>query len=205
VALSGLYSWAIREGLADLNPVQGTNRPVLRARDRVLTKDELTTLWRGLDGRVFDDFVRLLILTGQRRNEIGHLRWSEIVDESIVLSPDRTKNARAHIVPLSPLAAEIIDRQPRLGERVFSGIDYGRGKQAIDARVNLPGWVLHDLRRSVATGMAELGVLPHIIETVLNHVSGHKASVAGIYNRARYADEVRAALTKWSDYVEALR
>ena len=155
--------------------------------------------------------MRLLILTGQRRDEIGSLRWSEIISTSIVLPPERTKNKRQHVVPLSPLAAEIIERQPRrngrdliFGKGVGGFSGWGFSKAQFDNSLAVAPWRLHDLRRTVATGMAELGVLPHIVETVLNHQSGHKGGIAGIYNRAKYAGEVRTALCKWADYVVGL-
>jgi integrase len=210
--LSAFYAWTIREGLADTNPVAGTGKADEgRSRERVLTPVELGALWRGLGAGQFADIVRLLILTGQRRNEIGGLRWSEIVGDRIVLPPARTKNKRQHEVPLSPQARAIIERQLRrnsrelvfgIGEGGFSG--WAAAKSALDARLRLAPWRLHDLRRSAATGMAELGVLPHIIEAILNHVSGHRAGVAGIYNRARYEGEMRDALDRWADYVTAL-
>ena len=126
----------------------------------------------------------------------------------ITLPPDRTKNGRQHDLPLSRQALAIIERQPRrnssdlvFGER---GFDWAVGKAKLDQRLVIAPWRLHDLRRTCATGMAELGVQPHIIEAVLNHVSGHKSRVAGIYNRAKYADEMRSALQRWADHVEAL-
>jgi integrase len=205
--LSACFGWAIRDGVEiPANPVIGTNSPVTKSRERVLSRDELAALWRGLGPDRFSDIVRLLVLTGQRRSEIGGLRWDEIQGDAIVLPAERTKNGRVHVVPLSPLAAEIINRQDRVSEFVW-GLQWkswSRPKLELDARVGIAPFTLHDIRRSVATGMAELGVLPHIIETVLNHVSGHKASVAGIYNRARYAEDVRAALARWSEYVAAL-
>jgi integrase len=204
--LSALFNWARKQGLANANPVQGTIRPATKSRERVLSRDELAALWHGLGADRFSDIVRLLVLCGQRRSEIGGLRWSEITGDSIVLPGDRTKDGRAHTVPLSPLAAQIVERQPRLNEFVW-GAEYTswwRPKAALDAKLSLAAWTLHDIRRSVATSMAEIGVLPHIVEAVLNHVSGHKGGVAGIYNRAQYLEEVRAALSKWSDFVAAL-
>jgi integrase len=209
-SLSAFYAWAIREGLAETNPVTGTGKADEGgSRERVLSPVELAELWRSLGQDKFSDIVRLLILTGQRRNEIGSLRWSEISGDVIRLPPERTKNKRLHEVPLSPQAREIIERQLRRNDREylfgltgFTG--WSEGKAALDARLRLPAWRLHDLRRSCATGLAELGVLPHVIEAVLNHVSGHRAGVAGIYNRARYEGEMREALTKWASYVEGL-
>jgi integrase len=213
--LSAFYAWTIREGLAETNPVTGTGKADEgRSRERVLTNLELAQLWHNLGEGQFADIVRLLILTGQRRNEIGALRWSEIdlAANVIRLPPERTKNKRQHEVPLSPQAQAIINRQLRRNSReLIFGLGIGgfggwaAAKSALDARLRLPEWRLHDLRRSAATGMAELGVLPHIIEAILNHVSGHRAGVAGIYNRARYEGEVRGALAKWARYVEGLR
>jgi integrase len=220
-SLSAFFAWAVTEGLMEINPVTGTAKADEgSSRDRVLSDDELAEVWRCLGDDQFGDIVRLLILTGQRREEIGGLGWSEIVADAIVLQPDRTKNRRQHVVPLAPMLKAIIDRQPRrkgrdlifgYREGPFSG--WSDCKAALDARLvagrgrkakPMPEWRLHDLRRTVATGMAELGVLPHIIEAVLNHVSGHRAGVAGIYNRATYTAECREALKRWADYVTGL-
>ena len=211
-SLSAFFAWTIREGLLDTNPVAGTGKADEGgSRERVLTDDELGAIWRNLGDDQFSDIVRLLVLTGQRREEIGGLHWSEVHKDRIVLPPSRTKNRRQHEVPLSSQARAILDRQHRrksrelvfgLGEGGFSG--WSGAKAALDQRLALPEWHLHDIRRSCATGMAELGVLPHIIEAILNHVSGHRAGVAGIYNRARYEGEMRDALAKWAQHVEAL-
>jgi integrase len=201
-SLSAFWSWAIREGLAEVNPVTGTGRAPEGSRERLLSRAELRQVWDAAEGK-YGDIVRLLMLTGQRRGEIGGLRWCEIERDRIVLPPARTKNNREHVVPLAPQARAILDRQPRQSELVFGRFARGmwaEWKQRLDV-LDLAPWVLHDIRRSVATGMAEIGILPHIIEAVLNHVSGHRAGVAGIYNRARYLDDMREALERWADYV----
>jgi integrase len=208
-SLSAFFAWTIREGLLDTNPVAGTGKADEGgSRERVLTDHELGTIWRGLGGDQFSDIVRLLILTGQRREEIGSLRWSEVHGDVIRLPPSRTKNRRQHEVPLSSQARAILQRQRRhkgrdlifgIGEGGFSG--WSGAKAALDQRLSLADWHLHDLRRTAATGMAELGALPHIIEAILNHVSGHRAGVAGIYNRARYEGEMLDALERWADYI----
>jgi integrase len=206
-SLSAFFAWLIREGLLDTNPVAGTGKANEGpSRDRVLSRDELAEVWHAATG-TFGDIIRLLILTGQRRNEIGFLRWSEVDWERkmIALPPERTKNKLRHELPLAPQALVILQERQRQGDHVFRKFNWYRGKLALDAKLKgVAPWVLHDLRRSCATGMAELGVQPHIIEAVLNHVSGHKAGVAGIYNRAKYADEMRSALQRWADHVEAL-
>jgi integrase len=225
-SLSAFFNWAVREGLLDANPVAGTARADERgSRDRVLTQAELAELWAALPQGDFGEIVRLLILTGQRREEIGGLRWSEVdLDRGlIVLPPERTKNLRQHEVPLSRQALAVLQRQPKrkgrefvfgIGEAGFSG--WSKSKERLDQALlikrkerdrrakPLPSFRLHDLRRSCATGMAELGVLPHVIELALNHVSGAKAGVAGVYNRSKMTDAVREGLQKWADYVERI-
>jgi integrase len=209
-SLSAFFAWTIQEGLAEMNPVQGTGKADEGAsRDRVLTQDELRRLWHSLGDGHFADIVRLLLLTGQRRTEIGRLTWSEVDFDRkmIVLAPDRTKNSRSHEVPLSTQALAILQRQDRRTEFVFSKRGFNNwayAKTALDQRAGIAPWRLHDCRRSCATGMAEIGVLPHIVEAVLNHVSGHKQGIAGTYNRAKYTDEMRSALQRWADYLEKI-
>ncbi|MGB6394276.1 MAG: site-specific integrase [Bradyrhizobium sp.] len=215
-SLSAFFAWAIAEGLTEANPVTGTlEADEGGSRDRVLSQDELRTLWRNLPADRYGDIIRLLILTGQRREEIGGLRWDEIASEasgssSLCFPPPRTKNGREHTLPLSPQAAAILARQSRRGEFVFGSARgftvWSYSKAGLDARLDgVAPWRLHDLRRSVATLLGDkLGVLPHVVEAILNHVSGHKAGVAGVYNLAKYSDEVRDALTRWADYIDAL-
>jgi integrase len=211
-ALSAFFAWCVAEGLLDTNPVAGTAKADEGgSRERVLTPDELRKLSHSLGADRFSDIVRLLLLTGQRRNEIGWLRWSEIdlAARMVVLPPERTKNSRQHEVPLSSQALAILVGLPRrnsseflFGSRGFS--DWGHAKAKLDQHLPMGSWRLHDLRRTAATGMAELGIQPHIIEAVLNHVSGHKSGVAGVYNRATYGEPMRDALQRWADHVEAL-
>jgi integrase len=203
--LSAMFAWAIGQGLCDANPVVGTNKQNEgKPRDRVLSDAELVAIWKAAPDSDYGRILKLLMLTGQRRQEIGGLRWSEIdtAAKLIALPGDRTKNGRAHDVPLSDLALDMLAKQHR---RIGRGLVFGEGeggfngwaksKRAFDAATGLnESWTLHDLRRTAATRMADLGVQPHIIEAVLNHVSGHKAGVAGIYNRSTYAAEKRAAL-----------
>jgi integrase len=222
-SLSAFLAWAVREGFIDANPVAGTGKADEgTARERVLTEGELTEVWLALPDNQFGDIARLLILTGQRREEIGWLRWDEVdFDRAlIVLRPDRTKKRRLHELPLSTQARAILKRQSvRKGRDFIFGIGNGGFSGWSDCKARLdqtilanrgpkarpmPDWRLHDLRRTCATGMAELGIMPHIIEAVLNHVSGHKAGVAGIYNRARYEGEMRQALELWATHIETL-
>jgi integrase len=222
VALMEFCSWAMAMGLAESNPVIGTPEPVAsKARERVLSAAEIAAVWEATDDMgEYGAIVRLLLLLGCRREEIADLRWDEIdLDRGVLAIPgERTKNHRPLVLTLAPLALSIITSIPfcRLhhdrrvfgkGEGGFSA--WSQGKAALDARITvmgkaLPAWRIHDVRRSTATGMAELGVQPHVIEAVLNHVSGHKAGVAGIYNRASYEREIKAALALWADHINAL-
>ena len=211
-ALSAFFSWCVAEGLLEMNPVTGTAKASENgSRERVLTHDELRKLWRSLGDDPFSNAVRLLLLTGQRRAEIGGLQWSEIDlgGKMIILPPARTKNSRQHELPLSAQALAIIAGLPRRNttEYLFGtrGFDHWeRAKSALDQRLRISEWHLHDLRRTCATQMSELGVLPHIVEAVLNHQSGHKGGVAGIYNRAKYSDEMRTALQRWADHLDKI-
>jgi integrase len=223
--LSAMFVWAMRQGIVEQNPVVATNKAVDEtSRDRVLTEHELCEIWTQSQNDDYGRITRLLLLTAQRREEVGAMVWSEVDLERGIwtLSGERTKNKRPHLVPLAPLAISILDAVPRRSrERVFGGGEEGfRGwswsKSRLDYRINearaaagnptpIAPWRLHDLRRTTATVMADkLGVQPHIIEAVLNHVSGHKAGVAGVYNRAGYEREVRAALLVWADHLESM-
>jgi integrase len=206
-SLSSLWTWAVQEGLVEHNIVTGTGKADEGAsRDRVLSEAEIKSLWVALGDDDFALALRLLLLTGQRKSEIGNLCWNEVnlKDAVIVLPAERTKNGREHTLPLSSQALALLAGIKRSGEFVFRIKHWVVPKERVDQRAQIQPWRLHDLRRTCATGMAELGVQPHIIEAVLNHVSGHKAGVAGIYNRARYEGEMRDALQRWADHVEGL-
>jgi integrase len=201
--LSRCFSWAMREGLALSNPVANTNKREEYPRDRVLSNDELRRIWDAVGGSTYGTIVKLLILTGQRRSEIAELRWSEIdLDRrTLNFSADRTKNKRPHVVPLATTALGLLARPACEAERVFDFSAWAYSKDLLDKRCGVGGWRLHDIRRTVATGMADIGIQPHIIEAVLNPVSGHKGGIAGIYNRAEYAAEKAQALARWDEHI----
>jgi integrase len=215
-SLCAFFGWIIREGvrLPEGNVASYTNKREEGSRDRVLGDGELGLIWNACLDDDYGAILKLLMLTGQRANEIAQLHWNEVHDQQIVLPAERTKNARSHVIPLSEAAKGILtwfrkgDRKFVFGrdDTGFSG--WGKAKEKLDARVAeakkpLEHWTVHDLRRTVVTGMAELGVQPHIIEAVINHVSGHKGGVAGIYNRATYDKEKREALNIWAEHVMA--
>jgi integrase len=209
-SLSAYGSWLLREGLIEVNPFAARNRQPEVVRDRVLADAEVKALWNALNDD-YGDILKLLLLTAQRREEIGALRWSEIdLDRAVItLSGARTKNGRPHTVPLSPPALALLKRRARTDghDMVFTPrSDHGFGgwsprKRGLDSKLKIDPWRVHDLRRTAATGMANLGVQPHVVEAVLNHVSGSKAGVAGVYNRAAYEPEKRRALDLWADHV----
>jgi integrase len=192
------------------SPARSIRKPAKeKSRDRVLDDAELKLTWEAADraGGPAGALVKLLILTGARRNEITELSRDEIKVEAIELPGERTKNATAHTIPLTPMMCRVVEALPRTGTFVLNGTDrpfgdHSGAKQKIAPAIR--PWTLHDLRRSFASGLQRLGVAPHIVELALNHRSGTFSGVAGIYQRHRYAKEVRDAFELWSQHVEAL-
>lgn len=212
-ALSSFFAWAVAEGLCNLNPVTGTKSHAPKnggERARRLTDSELAAIWKAAPDNDYGRIVKLLMLTGCRRNEIGNLKRHEIDSEGrvIALAGERTKNGEPHDVPLSKPALAIVEGVERQAGRDFV---FGRGKggfagwskakQELDEMLSIGAWRLHDLRHTFATRCGDLGVLPHVIEAALNHISGHKAGIAGLYNRSTYAKEKKAALDTWGNHV----
>jgi integrase len=213
-AISALFRWAMEEGWAESNPVIGTRKPAeARPRDRVLSDSELTAIWRACGDDDFGRIVRLLILLGSRRAEIGGMRWSELEDGTWTLPAERSKNHRPHTITLPTMARGIIGPEISGGRDHLFGVHasrgftaWGDGKAKLDHRLAgaVKSWKLHDIRRTIATRMADIGIEPHVIEAVLNHHSGHRAGVAGIYNRSGYEQAVKAALMRWSEHLATL-
>jgi integrase len=214
-SLSGYFTWLIREGLLDgTNPASLVNKAVAnKGRDRVLTADEFRIIWGALGDSDYADIFRLLALTAARKTEIGSLRWSEIDFDAaeIQLPATRTKNGKPHVVPLVPMALAILKARPENGREFVFGTGKGFtgwawAKAALDERTGpIPPWVLHDVRRFFSTNAHDqLGVAPHVVEACLGHVSGFKAGVSGIYNKATYLDERRRALEKWATFIDEI-
>jgi integrase len=204
--------------MIEVNPVAGLKQPSKeRKRDRVLSDVEIYRFWQatGELGFPFGPLLQLLLLTAQRRGELTEMRWSQIDFERAVwtIPAENAKNDRAHEVPLSDIAVEILRSLPRFvrsdivftttGTTPVSG--FGRVKRNLDRRMATHEWRLHDLRRTAATGMARLGVAPHVIERVLNHISGQISGVAAIYNRYAYESEKRKALGQWAKHLQMLK
>jgi integrase len=211
-SLVKFFNWAIGEGFVDANPALHTNRNEETSRDRVLVDAELRAIWRAVPDGDYGEIVKLLMLTCARRTEIAELKWSEIDIERgvMALPPTRTKTRVTHIIPMSSSVRRILEARSQRDNRDyvfgrgrgFSG--WSRCKIELDNVVKLEPFTLHDLRRAGATGMANLGVQPHVIEAVLNHTSGTKSGVAGIYNRSTYEGEKARALEVWDEHLTAV-
>ena len=209
------FTWAVENDLVVNSPVFGLRAPNPEtSRDRTLTDGELKAVWRAADkiGYPFGTIVQLLILTGQRRSEVGGLQWPEIEGDTWIIPRERTKNGRRHEVPLSKQAVAIINELPRIGDSYAFTLNgekplnnWKKDKDRLDGLAAPPDdWTLHDLRRTAASGMAKLGVSLVVIEKVLNHVSGSLAGIVGVYQRHEYAEEKRTALQLWADHVQRL-
>jgi integrase len=211
------FFWAVRQGLMERNPAVGVEHAPDRKRDRLLTATEIRAVWQATAGDGdFNTIVRLLLLTGCRASEIGGLRWSEVYSDRLVLAAERVKNNRAHTVPLTPAVRAILEARPRhtISDHIFGREQLGftgwsSSKMELDKRIKAAGtelsrWTLHDLRRTFATGTCELGISPHVVEAALNHVSGFRHGVAGVYNLAALEGPIRHALATWETHVLAI-
>jgi integrase len=210
-SLNRFMRWCMSRGYLEANPAELIERNPEVARDRVLSVEELRAIWLALPEGDFADIVRLLMLLGLRLREVSDLQWSELdLDRGVItLPPARTKNKREHVITLPPAALAILrTREPNgrpfvfgVGQRGFSG--FSRAKARLDAAVQIEPFVLHDLRRACASGMGELGVTPWVIELCLNHVSGSRAGVAGVYNRSKREADCAIAWAQWADCLMA--
>jgi integrase len=218
-AVRKMFNWAVARDMLGASPCAGVKPPTPeRARDRVLSDDELRLVWQAASkiGGPFGLLVQLLALTGQRRNEVAEMQWSELDFEARLwtLPRERVKSGETHQVPLSGAAISILKSIRRIGDGLFvltttgktPSNGFSKGKRRLDALLqpDKPVWRLHDLRRSAASGMAKLGIDLPVIEKVLNHSSGSFAGIVGVYQRHDFADEKRAALEAWGRHVEGL-
>lgn len=229
-ACRAFLKWAVQNHLIDRSPMENMAVPKNGAsRERVLADDELRDLLRCVRTHEtpFKCIVHLLILTGQRRSEIAALQWGWITDDTITLPASVTKNGRTHTFPIGPAVKDVLKDIPRLSDiyvfpaareqkkgkpaTVFNG--WGKPKAALDKEMAdhlrqgskvIEPWTLHDLRRTFATNMQRLGVRLEVTEAILNHVSGTRAGVAGIYSRYDWHAEAREALLKWESHLTSL-
>ena len=215
-----MFAWAVARDIIAASPCAGVKPPSPeRPRDRALNDDELRSVMLAADqiGWPFGPLIQLLALTGQRRDEVGRMRWSEVDIKKClwVLPLGRTKTGQAaHEVPLSTAPIEILKKIPRIAgsDLVFStngstaASGFSKAKRRIDTLLppDTPHWTLHDLRRTCASGMARLGINLPVIEKVLNHSSGSFAGIVGVYQKHSFANEKRAALEAWGNFVAAL-
>jgi integrase len=211
-ALSSFFSWCLQHRHVDTNPCRDVWRPGKPpARDRTLSETEIGMVWRACDGimPVYAAALRLLVLSGCRLREVCDMQERELSGGLWTIPSSRTKNKLTHVIALPALARELIAGAPRVpgSSFVFSttgttGVNsWSRVKAELDAAAPIPPWTLHDTRRTCVTGMANIGVAPHIVEACVNHISGAKASVAGVYNKAAYAPEKQSAFECWARYV----
>lgn len=224
--LRRLLRWAVSRGDIDRSPMEGMETPPpVKPRDRWLSDEELGRIWMTAPNThsCFGPIIRLLIVTGQRREEVSSLRWEELNRKDLLwtLPGERAKNGEPNRIPLNELAVAILDEVagsaiwPRSGRMFttsrggrFTGYSKGKIKLDLlmsqDGREPLPDWRLHDLRRTLATGFQRLGVRFEVTEAVLNHVGGSRAGVAGIYQRHDWKDEKREAMKSWNDHLAAI-
>jgi integrase len=219
-ALNRMLGWAVERDILAISPATGV-RPLTRefTRDRVLTPDEIAAVWRAADALPWpwSPMIKLLILTAARRGEITSMRWRDINLEASVWTVPAAMNkaGRLHEIPLSHLAIETIASLPHIGsgDMVFPSLraggtsvegNFSRIKRQLDDLSGVSGWHLHDVRRTAASGMARLGHPPHVVAAVLNHAPASTMGITAVYNRFRYSDEKRAALSAWSREIERL-
>jgi integrase len=224
--LRKLFRWAVSRGDLERSPLEGLPAPAAPvARDRVLSDEELTLLWSATDkiGAPFGPLFKLLILTGQRREEVAGMDWMELDRRaaSWLIPGFRTKNRTAQLVPLDDTAIDVLNGLAGSGDWERSGFifsstgrtpvsGFSKAKRRLDQLmmeklgVRFTPWRAHDLRRTLATGLQRLGVRFEVTEAVLNHVSGSRSGIAGVYQRYDWADEKRAALSAWAAHVCAL-
>ena len=212
--LKTFFRWCVGRAVIDFSPAEGISSPYREvSRDRVLTDQELAAII--LSARrmppPYGRIVEFLALTGQRREEVAQLKWDELDEKTRTwtIPGSRTKNKKAHIVHLSEPAWKVIEAcsgQPYVfgtatGKRFQQ---FGRGKRAIDKLCGVAGWRLHDLRRTIVSGMARLGVPPHVADKILNHQAGTISGVAAVYQRHDFLAERKEALDRWGAHVERI-
>lgn len=223
-----MFNWCIERDILDRSPCVGMKSPREASRDRVLSDEEVVHLWGACesDAFPFGRFVQVLILTGQRREEVSAARWEEfdLEGRTWAIPASRTKNSVAHEVPLSDPVLALLRELPSVGRQkgfVFtldgkvSISGFSRAKARLDAHMEeatrrlgqkgaIQRWTLHDLRRTLATGLQKLGVRLEVTEAILNHTSGSRSGIVGVYQRHEWAPEKRAAMDAWAAAVGRL-
>jgi integrase len=215
-AIRRFWNWCLEQGKLETSPVASVKAPSREvSRDRVLSDEEICAFWAATEdmGWPFGALFQLLLITGQREDEVAGMRWSDLdFDRSLWTLPrEISKSDRLNQVPLPSLAMDILKRLPQTESTlVFSTTEttpvsgFSKAKKRCDQLSGLTGWRLHDLRRTAASGMARLKVEPWIVEKVLNHQTGQLSGIAGVYNRWCYLNEKREALERWQRHLDRL-
>jgi integrase len=216
--LSSFFGWCISRDIVAINPMQGVKKTAETSRERTLSDGELKQIWQGCENPkvnpAYGAFVRLLILSGCRRSEISNLEWSEVDTAAriMVIPAARAKNSQEHRIYLTDSMLAIIDKMPRVakckfvfttdGASAISG--FSKMKAILDKAAPVADWTLHDTRRTIASGLARLGVALPTIERVLNHQSDSFSPLVRTYQRHDFAPEMQKAWELWSDHVAAV-
>jgi integrase len=207
--------WCVGRAVLDQSPAEGVPLPAKEvARDRVLSDQELAQIILAARrmGGAYGGIVEFLALTGQRREEVAGMMWDELDPAQRVwtLPKSRTKNAKEHIVHMSEQAVALLKRARKQQPFVFSVLgtkpfqDFSNAKRSLDQLSSVTGWRLHDLRRTCVSGMARLGIPPHVADKILNHQGGTISGVAAVYQRHEFLDERQQALNRWGVHVSRI-
>jgi integrase len=213
--LKTFLRWCVGRAIIEISPAEGVPAPSRDvARDRVLTDDELARviLTAREIGVAFGGIIELLALAGQRRQEVARLTGDELdlANRVWTIPASRTKNGKPHFVHLSNQVLSVLMRMPRLGRFIFSNSGtkpfqaFSAAKRQLDALSGVSGWRLHDLRRTCVSGMARLGIPPHVADKILNHQAGTISGVAAVYQRHEFLAERKHALDLWGDHVDSI-
>jgi integrase len=214
----GFFNWCLKRRYITESPLTGFSPRSISNRSRVLADDELRAVWKASDecGQ-FGAIVKLLILTGQRRGEVSAFRANFVSKDLCTIPASLAKNGREHTFPIGIMAASILNSVipsalpngfmllfPARGKANSPFNGWSKSKELLDKLSGVTDWTLHDLRRTFATNLAEMGIAPHVIEKLLNHVTGTISGVAAIYNRHRYEKECREAVNLWEARLQVL-
>ncbi len=213
--LRKLFNWCVSRGIITASPCEGISAPHReKARDRVLSDDELIAIFNAAKqmGGAFGAIIQMLILTAQRRNEVSEMTWNELdLNNDIWTIPgSRTKNEKPHFVHLSEQATAVLSSVLNVGAFTFTSngktpfSGFSKAKKRLDELSGVTDWRLHDIRRTVTSGIAQLGIAPHVADKILNHQSGTISGVAAVYQRHEFLDERKTALDAWGNYVQSL-
>jgi integrase len=214
-SMKTFFRWCVGRAILDHSPADGVPLPTKQvARDRVLDDNEIVLIILAARkiGDPYSGIIELLVLTGQRRKEVARLSWEELDFEkrTWTIPKLRTKNGKEHVVHLSEEAIAVLNRMERRGPFVFSVYGnkpysaFSKVKPMLDKSSGVSGWRLHDLRRTCVSGMAALGIAPHVADKILNHQSGTISGVAAVYQRHEFLAERREALERWGSHVSRI-